>query len=102
MVSDMLSALLIFSCLPNLVLCGKISKELIDFNLGDEPCPLSDTVRDQITITNNTGKKLKYQLDPIPNKSCKITFEPAQGTLPKAVRAIPFHLPLLSLISYNV
>jgi len=58
-----------------------ISKEIIDFNLGEEPCPLNEIVRDQLTISNNSGTKVKFHFDPIPTSSCKITFEPSSGTI---------------------
>ena len=45
----------------------QLSKEVIDFNLGEEPCPLNEIVRDQFTITNESGKKIKFRFDPIPS-----------------------------------
>jgi hypothetical protein len=83
----------------------QLSKEVIDFNLGEGACPLNETVRDVFTITNNTGKKLKFEFDPIPNPNCKITFEPASGTIgikqKKNVKRISVRMVLLNAESLN-
>jgi hypothetical protein len=81
-----------------------LSKEVIDFNLGEEPCPLNEIVRDQFTITNESGKKIKFRFDPIPSASCKLSFEPASGTIDggkKNVKKIGVKMVLLMPESLN-
>jgi hypothetical protein len=61
-------------------------------------------VRDQFTITNDSGKKIKFRFDPIPSASCKLSFEPASGTIDggkKNVKKIGVKMVLLMPESLN-
>lgn len=81
-----------------------LSKEIIDFNLGDEACPLNEAVRDQFTLTNESGKKIKFRFDLIPSSSCELSFEPASGTIgggKKNVKKINVKMVLLVPESLN-
>lgn len=64
----------------------KISKAVIDFGLGDDPCPVNQTVEDTIVIANNTKKKIKFKFEPSAKKEWKLTFEPSSGTIDSVSR----------------
>lgn len=82
-----------------------LSKEVIDFGLGEGPCPLNETIRDVFTITNSSGQKMHFEFDPIPTPNCKITFDPSSGVIPfkpkKRVKRIAVRMVLLNAESVN-
>ncbi|KYR01321.1 RhoGAP domain-containing protein [Tieghemostelium lacteum] len=61
----------------------EISKSMIDFNLGDKPCPLKYTVQDQFNIVNMNKTKLKFHIEPIQPKEFQLSFSPSSGTIEK-------------------
>jgi hypothetical protein len=83
----------------------ELSKELIDFNLGEEACPLNEPVFDSFTITNESGKRVKFSFDPIPAYTYSISFQPSSGTLDckekKNSKLIKVQLTLMSAESLN-
>lgn len=61
----------------------RLSKEVIDFGLTDQHCPIKEAVLDSVSIKNNSSKKIKFKFDPIPAElPCKLTFNPPSGNLP--------------------
>jgi hypothetical protein len=63
-----------------------LSKNILDFGSVDRPCPINELVQDQITIINNTDESVRFKLEPIPAKSCTLTFFPSHGVLKKRKR----------------
>jgi len=82
-----------------------LSKEVVDFGLGEGACPLNETVRDTFTLTNSSGQKMRFQFDPIPSPNCKLTFDPSSGVIPfkpkKRVKRITVRMVLLNAESIN-
>ncbi|KAL6057476.1 Rho GTPase-activating protein gacA [Balamuthia mandrillaris] len=80
-----------------------LSKEELDFGLGDGACPVRETMSDTFTLTNNSARKIKFRFDPIPTNACKLTFEPSTGTLDKKknTKKIVAKLVLLEPASLN-
>jgi hypothetical protein len=58
-----------------------LSKEVLDFGLGDGAFPVNEPVRDQLNIINNTSNKVKFHFEPVSMPSCKLVFEPASGSI---------------------
>ncbi|EGC38160.1 hypothetical protein DICPUDRAFT_29142 [Dictyostelium purpureum] len=56
---------------------------MLDFNLGEKPCPLKSSVQDQFTIVNNNKSKLKFQLEPLQPKEFQLSFSPTSGSIDK-------------------
>ncbi|KAL6063315.1 Rho GTPase-activating protein gacA [Balamuthia mandrillaris] len=80
-----------------------LSKEELDFGLGDGACPVRETMSDTFTLTNNSARKIKFRFDPIPTSACKLTFEPSTGSLDKKknTKKIVAKLVLLEPASLN-
>jgi len=60
-----------------------LSKTVVDFKLGEKPCPLKSAVNDSFDITNTSGDKLKFNFEPSFPKEFQISFSPAAGTIDK-------------------
>eukprot|EP01132_Coremiostelium_polycephalum_P001274 gene1274-1605_t len=61
----------------------EISKSILDFNLGEKPCPLKFAVQDQFTIVNMNKSKLKFNIEPIQPKEFQLSFSPSVGSIDK-------------------
>ncbi|GAM26524.1 hypothetical protein SAMD00019534_096990, partial [Acytostelium subglobosum LB1] len=61
----------------------EVSKSVLDFALGERPCPLKTSVQDQFTITNLSRNKLKFTFEPSLPKEFQLSFSPATGALEK-------------------
>jgi len=61
----------------------EISKSILDFNLGEKPCPLKCAVTDQFTIVNMNKTKLKFHLEPLQPKEFQLSFSPSSGSIDK-------------------
>eukprot|EP01119_Soliformovum_irregulare_P005589 TRINITY_DN17335_c0_g1_i1.p1 TRINITY_DN17335_c0_g1~~TRINITY_DN17335_c0_g1_i1.p1 ORF type:complete len:323 (+),score=57.91 TRINITY_DN17335_c0_g1_i1:58-1026(+) len=59
------------------------SKQVIDFNLTENGCPVNQPVFDEVEITNTSMKKIKFKFDPVPQTNCTLEFSPASGALDK-------------------
>jgi len=59
----------------------EISKQTLDFNLRDEPCPVNVPVFDEVTFKNIGPQKMKFKFDPVIPSTCHLTFSPVSGTL---------------------
>eukprot|EP01133_Synstelium_polycarpum_P008008 gene8008-9407_t len=59
----------------------EISKSVLDFNLGERPCPLRMVVQDQFTIVNLNKSKLKFNLEPSLPREFQLSFSPSHGTV---------------------
>ncbi|GAM29021.1 hypothetical protein SAMD00019534_121970 [Acytostelium subglobosum LB1] len=79
-----------------------VSKSILDFNMGDRPCPLRTTVQDQFAIANMSKNKLKFQLEPLVPQEFQLSFSPASGTIEKGkVKLIKVKLVVLQKINTN-
>ncbi|KAK5583011.1 hypothetical protein RB653_004601 [Dictyostelium firmibasis] len=61
----------------------ELSKNLLDFSLGEKPCPLKTVVQDQFTISNSSKSKLKFHFEPLQPKEFQLSFSPTSGSLDK-------------------
>eukprot|EP01110_Echinostelium_bisporum_P000947 TRINITY_DN12299_c0_g1_i1.p1 TRINITY_DN12299_c0_g1~~TRINITY_DN12299_c0_g1_i1.p1 ORF type:complete len:326 (-),score=32.55 TRINITY_DN12299_c0_g1_i1:154-1131(-) len=60
-----------------------VSKALIDFGLGERPCPLKSAINDSFEITNTSNAKIKFSFESTFPKEFQINFSPAAGTIDK-------------------
>eukprot|EP01111_Echinosteliopsis_oligospora_P013638 TRINITY_DN4938_c0_g1_i1.p1 TRINITY_DN4938_c0_g1~~TRINITY_DN4938_c0_g1_i1.p1 ORF type:complete len:328 (-),score=64.61 TRINITY_DN4938_c0_g1_i1:202-1185(-) len=58
-----------------------LSKTIIDFKLGEKPCPLKSAVNDSFEITNTSNDRLRFNFEPSFPKEFQLTFSPAAGTI---------------------
>ncbi|EGG22299.1 RhoGAP domain-containing protein [Cavenderia fasciculata] len=80
----------------------EISKSILDFNLGERPCPLKQTVQDQFTIANMSKNKLKFHFDPSQPKEFQLSFSPSSGSIEKGkTKAIKVKLVVNQKININ-
>eukprot|EP01113_Clastostelium_recurvatum_P033667 TRINITY_DN447_c0_g1_i3.p1 TRINITY_DN447_c0_g1~~TRINITY_DN447_c0_g1_i3.p1 ORF type:complete len:362 (+),score=93.24 TRINITY_DN447_c0_g1_i3:204-1289(+) len=80
----------------------ELSKSIIDFNLGERPCPLRTPVIDNFTITNTNPTRIHFQLDPSHPKEFQLTFSPSSGTIERGkTRTIKVKLVVTSKINVN-
>jgi len=61
----------------------QISKQVLDFNLKDEACPLNSPIWDEIEIKNPTTRKIRFKFEPVCPASCTVLFSPEAGALDK-------------------
>jgi len=64
----------------------QLSKEVLDFDLGEGACPVNELVKDQFIITNTTAAKVKFHFEPASTGHCKLIFEPSSGTIGAGVK----------------
>jgi len=78
------------------------SKQVLDFNVADDGCPLNVAVLDEVELTNNLNKKLKFKFDPVHPPSCQLTFFPATGVLDKKKsKKVKVKLVILERVNLN-
>lgn len=61
----------------------EMSKKIVDFNLGEHPCPLKVAVNDQFDIINRSNAKIKFNFEPSFPKEFQLHFSPSAGTIDK-------------------
>lgn len=61
----------------------EISKAVVDFNLGEQPCPLKVAVNDQFDIINKSNAKIRFNFEPSFPKEFQLIFSPSAGTIDK-------------------
>jgi len=59
----------------------QLSKEVLDFDLGEGACPVNEMVKDTFIITNTTSTKVKFHFEPASMGHCKLIFDPSSGTI---------------------
>jgi len=59
----------------------ELSKNVVDFNLGERPCPLKTAVHDQFEIKNANPAKIRFNFEPSFPKEFQLTFSPSAGTI---------------------
>lgn len=59
----------------------ELSKPVVDFNLGEQPCPLKVAVNDQFDIINRSSAKIKFNFEPSFPKEFQLIFSPSAGTI---------------------
>lgn len=61
----------------------EFSKNVVDFNLGEKPCPLKIPVNDQFEIINRTNAKIRFNFENSFPKEFQLNFSPSAGTIDK-------------------
>jgi len=61
----------------------EFSKNIVDFNLGEKPCPLKVPVHDQFDIQNKTAAKVRFNFEQSFPKEFQLHFSPSAGTIDK-------------------
>lgn len=61
----------------------EFSKTVVDFNLGEKPCPLKVPVNDQFDIQNKTNARIKFNFEQSFPKEFQLHFSPSAGTIDK-------------------
>jgi len=61
----------------------EFSKNVVDFNLGEKPCPLKVPVNDQFEILNRTNAKVRFNFEHSFPKEFQLHFSPNAGTIDK-------------------
>lgn len=59
----------------------ELSRPIIDFQLGEHPCPLKTAVHDQFDIINKSPAKIKFNFEPSFPKEFQLHFSPSAGTI---------------------
>jgi len=59
----------------------ELSKSVIDFGLGERPCPLKSAVNDSFEITNTSSGRIRFNFEPSFPKEFSIIFSPSGGTI---------------------
>lgn len=60
-----------------------LSKPVVDFGLGEQPCPLKAAVNDQFDIINKSNAKIRFNFEPSFPKEFQLIFSPSAGTIDK-------------------
>jgi len=60
-----------------------LSKQILDFNLKEEACPLNTPIWDEIEVKNPGGRKIRYKFEPVCPAACTVIFSPESGALDK-------------------
>eukprot|EP01114_Cavostelium_apophysatum_P024083 TRINITY_DN930_c0_g1_i1.p1 TRINITY_DN930_c0_g1~~TRINITY_DN930_c0_g1_i1.p1 ORF type:complete len:322 (+),score=82.98 TRINITY_DN930_c0_g1_i1:132-1097(+) len=80
----------------------EFSKQLLDFNTKENGCPLNTAVTDEVELTNNGRRKLKFKFEPVHPTSCKLSFSPSSGAVdPGKSKKIVAKLILLTKVNLN-
>jgi len=61
----------------------ELSKNVVDFNLGERPCPLKTPVHDQFELRNTNNVKIRFNFEPSFPKEFQLYFSPSAGTIEK-------------------
>jgi len=61
----------------------EISKPIVDFNLGEHPCPLKTAVHDQFDVINKSNAKIRFNFEPSFPREFQLIFSPSAGTIDK-------------------
>jgi len=61
----------------------ELSKNVVDFNLGERPCPLKIPVHDQFEIRNTSQQRIRFNFEPSFPKEFQLFFSPSAGTIDK-------------------
>jgi len=59
----------------------ELSKNVVDFNLGERPCPLKTAVHDQFEIRNTNPAKIRFNFEPSFPKEFQLYFSPSAGAI---------------------
>jgi len=80
----------------------EFSKTVVDFNLGEKPCPLKVPVHDQFEIQNKTNAKVRFNFEQSFPKEFQLYFSPSAGTIDKGKsKIIKVKLVVNSKININ-
>lgn len=80
----------------------EISKPIVDFNLGEHPCPLKAPVHDQFEIINKSPGKVKFNFEPSFPKEFQLIFSPSAGTIDRGKsKTIKVKLIVTSKLNIN-
>lgn len=80
----------------------ELSKNVVDFNLGERPCPLKTPVHDSFQLTNTSKARIRFSFEPSLPKEFQLTFSPASGTIDKSKsRTIKVKLVVNNKININ-
>lgn len=61
----------------------ELSRNVVDFNLGEKPCPLKTPVHDQFEVRNTNNVKIRFNFEPSFPKEFQLYFSPSAGTIDK-------------------
>lgn len=61
----------------------QLSKNVVDFNLGEKPCPLRTPVHDQFEIRSSNMGRVRFNFEPSFPKEFQLFFSPSAGTIDK-------------------
>jgi len=79
-----------------------ISKQVLDFNLKDEPCPINQPVYDEFELSNKSDRKVKFKFDPVVPPTAQLSFNPVTGTIPSGrTKKIKVKLVILGHVNLN-
>jgi len=59
----------------------ELSKNVVDFNLGERPCPLRIPVHDQFELRNTNATKIRFNFEPSFPKEFQLNFSPSAGSI---------------------
>lgn len=80
----------------------EFSKQVLDFNLGEDGCPLNTAVFDEVELKNTLTKKIKFKFDPVQPPTCQLSFTPPSGTLDKGkTKKVRVRLLLIERVNLN-
>jgi len=80
----------------------EFSKQQLDFNSRESPCPLNTPVSDSVDLTNNGKRKIKFKFEAVHPTTCRISFAPSSGTVdPGKSKRIVAKLTLLTKVNLN-
>lgn len=80
----------------------ELSKNIVDFNLGEKPCPLRTPVHDQFEIRNTSLQKVRFNFEPSFPKEFQLFFSPSAGTIDRGKsKTIKVKIVVQSKININ-
>lgn len=80
----------------------EFSKQILDFNLADSGCPINEAVFDEVELTNQTTRKIKFKFDPVSPPHCQLAFMPSSGSLARnKTKKIRVRLLLTDRVNVN-
>jgi len=78
------------------------SKQVLDFNIAEEGCPLNVPVLDEVELSNTLAKKIKFKFDAVHPPSCQLTFFPPSGVIDKKKsKKVKVKLVILERVNLN-
>jgi len=79
----------------------ELSKNVVDFNLGEKPCPLKTAVHDQFEIRNTTTQRIRFNFEPSFPKEFQLYFSPTAGTIDRGKSKV-IKVKILVQIKINI